>query len=477
MADGVLDVLYASLENHFETIDMALVSKCNMNHELREQAKNALGELKIAITKSFERLQSVNYRKACEESLAALVARPSYAEVVSPSRGDFVNNSRNSCPLIVSATESFENASSNDVQKMLKEVINPREKKIGIKNVRAIANNKVIVQCCSSADRDKLKNELKTNGLLQSAEPKGKNPALLVKNVPTEIDNNEIANIIFDQNPDIFADGESSKDINLKFTLKKFPNNRHVVCELPPNLHQKCLSSGYLHFEWSICRVENFVIINRCFKCLGYNHKAVDCRNSVACFKCAEEHKSEHCENTASQVCVNCIRYNKKIKDASKKVDVKHRPFADKSSLRVIQLNLHRSKIATQQLILNMDTSDIDVALVQEPYAYNGSLPFFPSSYRTYFNAGCDTIKAAIIVRNQELSTFFDLNNVDYNMVFIHITFNAFKFILLSYYFEPNRNIDLDLHKISEVFAVIDCRRLIWGMDANMALRAPAILI
>ncbi|KAF8796388.1 hypothetical protein HNY73_000768 [Argiope bruennichi] len=96
---------------------MALVSKCNINNELREQAKNALGELTIAITKSFAQLQSVNYRKACEESMAALVTRPSYAEMVSPSRGDFVNNSQNSCPLIVRATESFENASSNDVQK------------------------------------------------------------------------------------------------------------------------------------------------------------------------------------------------------------------------------------------------------------------------------------------------------------------------------------------------------------------------
>ncbi|KAF8768468.1 hypothetical protein HNY73_021285 [Argiope bruennichi] len=90
MADGVLDVLYASLENHFETIDMALVSKCNMNMS-EGTSQDALGELKIAITKSFERLQSVNCRKACEESLAALVTRPSYAEVVSPSRGGFVN--------------------------------------------------------------------------------------------------------------------------------------------------------------------------------------------------------------------------------------------------------------------------------------------------------------------------------------------------------------------------------------------------
>ncbi|KAF8788412.1 hypothetical protein HNY73_009913 [Argiope bruennichi] len=148
-----------------------------MNHELRERAKNALGELKIAITKSVERLQSINYRKACEESLAALQGH------------------------------------------------------------LTLKWNKL------------KKNELKTNRLLQSAEPKGKNPALLVKNVPNEIDNNEIVNIIFDQNRDIFADGERSKDINLKFTLKKFPNTRHVVCELSPNLHQKCLSSVYLRFE------------------------------------------------------------------------------------------------------------------------------------------------------------------------------------------------------------------------------------
>ncbi|KAF8789996.1 hypothetical protein HNY73_005085 [Argiope bruennichi] len=50
MADGVLDVLYASLENHFETTDMELVSKCNMNHELREQARMPWGSSYIDIT-------------------------------------------------------------------------------------------------------------------------------------------------------------------------------------------------------------------------------------------------------------------------------------------------------------------------------------------------------------------------------------------------------------------------------------------
>lgn len=138
-----------------------------------------------------------------------------------------------------------------------------------------------------------------------------------------------------------------------------------------------------------------------------------------------------------------------------------------KQDLKCVQLNLHKSKAATQQLVLNMETDDIDCALVQEPHCYKGSLPGYPSSYRLYYDSNSDIVKAAIIVRSHNLITFLDCKNTDYNMVSLDVSIGTSAFTLFSYYFEPSRNVDLDLHKISQAFLNKNLNRLVWCMDAN----------
>ncbi|PRD25852.1 UNVERIFIED_CONTAM: hypothetical protein NCL1_39713 [Trichonephila clavipes] len=141
--------------------------------------------------------------------------------------------------------------------------------------------------------------------------------------------------------------------------------------------------------------------------------------------------------------------------------------FFSQPHLRILQLNLHKSKSATQQLILNMEARNIDVPMVQEPHSYKGSLPRFQSSYRVFFSHSFDIIKAAIIVRNRNISIFMHLNYLDYNMVTVRLNINIVSYLFVSYYFEPSKNIDFDLQKISQIFSNMPINRLVWSMDAN----------
>ena len=74
-------------------------------------------------------------------------------------------------------------------------------------------------------------------------------------------------------------------------------------------------------------RVEDFLVMNRCFNYHGYNHRAVECQNVLSCYFCFGKHKNDSCSNCKFQVCVNCIRYTKKLKSESKKVSVMQKPI------------------------------------------------------------------------------------------------------------------------------------------------------
>ncbi|GFY62360.1 general transcription factor II-I repeat domain-containing protein 2 [Trichonephila inaurata madagascariensis] len=114
-----------------------------------------------------------------------------------------------------------------------------------------------------------------------------------------------------------------------------------------------------------------------------------------------------------------------------------------------------------------MKADNIDCALVQEPHSYRSSLPSYPSTYRLFYDPNSDIIKAAIIVRSRHLSTFIDYKNTDYSMVTLEVITGSTAFTLFSYYFEPSKNIDSDLHKISQVFSSKNLNRLVWSMDSN----------
>ncbi|XP_035215182.1 zinc metalloproteinase nas-4-like [Stegodyphus dumicola] len=91
---------------------------------------------------------------------------------------------------------------------------------------------------------------------------------------------------------------------------------------------------------------------------------------------------------------------------------------SEKLVLECMQLNLHKSKSATQQFILNNETDNIDRTLVQELHCCKSSLLGYPGTYRLDSNS--DTVKTTIIVRSHDLSDFFDSKNTDYNTVTLH---------------------------------------------------------
>ncbi|GFX04636.1 uncharacterized protein TNCV_2773671 [Trichonephila clavipes] len=236
------------------------MSKCNMNNQVREDARQALGSH----------------------------CNPSYANVVASS-GVTKNKGKSSDYCVVVDSD---NCSSEDVKKIIKAKINPAESKLGVCYLKNIRGNKLLVKCFSENDRDRLLTEIQEKSPeLKVSVPKRRNPAIIVKNVPNEVKNEDLLKVITEQNPEIVVDDESIRQCRgVPFTLKTFQPTRHVVIETHPTVRKSILRQTRLKIIWSACDVDDFLIINRCFNCLGYNHRADECNNALACFHCSGEH-------------------------------------------------------------------------------------------------------------------------------------------------------------------------------------------
>ncbi|GFY05028.1 hypothetical protein TNCV_561601 [Trichonephila clavipes] len=102
--------------------------------------------------------------------------KKTYSSVVAPSfDGELNEPSRMTCSVLIAA----ENCNSDDVRKLFKAQINPRKEKIGIRYVKEISDNRIIVNCASEKDRDKLMTRIEANlKFLKPTVPKRKNPTM-----------------------------------------------------------------------------------------------------------------------------------------------------------------------------------------------------------------------------------------------------------------------------------------------------------
>ncbi|GFY49993.1 gag-like protein [Trichonephila inaurata madagascariensis] len=271
MAESEDDAFFAVLENQCKIIETALLSKCNMNQKMREEARQALGELKSSVYRNFFTIKSEKFVEACKESLKdamSSVPKKTYSSVVAPSFGGELNelSQKSSCCSVLIAAE---NCNSDYVRKLFKTQINPRKEKIGIRHVKEISDNRIIVNCASEKDRDKLMTRIEANPkFLKPTVPKRKNPTMLIRNVPNDVDDSELLDVIREQNPEIFASNECWNESRVRFVLKKFQHVRTVVIEFHPKIRKNVNAVGSLKIMWNMRRIEDFLVINRCFQCI-----------------------------------------------------------------------------------------------------------------------------------------------------------------------------------------------------------------
>ena len=63
---------------------------------------------------------------------------------------------------------------------------------------------------------------------------------------------------------------------------------------------------------WQLCYVNDYIKVNRCFKCSKFNHKAGHFKGELACPFCSGNHKLNECNAERKDFkCVNCINFNK----------------------------------------------------------------------------------------------------------------------------------------------------------------------
>jgi len=110
--------------------------------------------------------------------------------------------------------------------------------------------------------------------------------------------------------------------ITAKSRYKTKKGNYNIVIQVSPHTRKQIFQTK-LKIGFEICKVGDYLVPTRCYKCSRFNHKHSDCKGVETCPHCAGKHKLKECTAPAREhKFINCITYNRHNKN--EKVEENH---------------------------------------------------------------------------------------------------------------------------------------------------------
>lgn len=89
---------------------------------------------------------------------------------------------------------------------------------------------------------------------------------------------------------------------------------RHIPVTLPESLAAHLMKMKSLTFGFQECRIQNYVTVLRCYRCLQFDHIAKDCAQNIDfCSLCGDQHNYKNCSNERRR-CRVCVLHNEALR-------------------------------------------------------------------------------------------------------------------------------------------------------------------
>jgi len=182
--------------------------------------------------------------------------------------------------------------------------------KIGITTFKGLRNGRLLIETQNKTEIDVLSKTINEicGEELEASTPKHRNPRLIIYNVPDELNIENAKELIMKLNSELCIEKE---DTTPRYLFKDKRKANNLVIEVNSTTRMKFLGKK-MKLCWNMSNVDDYIRINRCYKCSKFNHRAKDCKGTLTCPLCAENHSlRERKPSKEKYKCNNCTNFNK----------------------------------------------------------------------------------------------------------------------------------------------------------------------
>lgn len=303
--DDVKEIIQCEVQKFAARQTEDIAKNTNQLHEdLRKNFNNTVSsEIKQAVNKVQEVMKTSNQNPKLSYSAVASTGISRHTtEIINNTKQD--DNFEFFVVPIKDHPKSYKSAS--EIKKAFKEAIKPSDFDLRVNHlitlnslaIKIIAKTVNLEKLCKCSNLNELGLKIKDKERLK--------PRLLIRDFPSDIAFSDIVKVIAKATG--YNDNLEEIRVLTEFT-KKNGNSRNIVIEVSPQVRIKLINYGRLYLNYESCRIEDYVRVLQCYKCLKFNHLAKNCTATVTtCGHCSGEHNSRDCTQKNKIKCANCDR-------------------------------------------------------------------------------------------------------------------------------------------------------------------------
>jgi hypothetical protein len=367
----------------------------------------------------------------------------------------------------------------------------PRDYGIRVDKIIPLKDNAVLLESRCDSILKLSDSQILKDLRLKAVPIKKRWPRMLIADVPASVTQDQLTEELSAQNlPDsipeqfigkIFKHGRKASGASQSRALTDSVN---YVVELHPAARKHFLQTGRVYTTWRSHPIRDFLEVTRCYNCQHYGHLSRNCKSPQACGFCSSTtHESSRCparDNPQEHKCVNCQRSGAKNTAHHTAANVcpifKHRLQEAINStqlmdnkLKVIQVNLRKSRTATEELTAHMLRNNIFIALVQEPYiCRHGSNYKIPNLNGLQMAASTSAKFLAAIIYNKDCaSPLFVPQLSNSHIAVISAQLETTQLFFASVYLPPSTDIRTEIPALQRAVEATAGNKLVIGGDLN----------
>ncbi|GBO98768.1 hypothetical protein EVAR_252_1 [Eumeta japonica] len=226
-------------------------------------------------------------------------------------------------------------AKPDQVVKAIREVVDAREKGVGVDRVRKTRNQKVVLTCASDDAIKRIETRIKIKSKdLQVSKPEPSLPLVIIRDVLKVNSDQQIIESLKRQN------GHATEGLDWGKVEARV--ECHPVLEVSPALYTRLIKAGFVYVGLQRRPVWDQSPLVQCSRCLGFGHSKKYCREqNDKCAHCGSDHTGPLCPGrkaAQSPKCINCTRACCE--------DVAHSAFSQECGVRAKWDAIARTKVA-----------------------------------------------------------------------------------------------------------------------------------
>jgi len=176
--------------------------------------------------------------------------------------------------------------------------------KVGVQSLKTLRDGRVIIEVGSKKEIELLEERIRERcGELETNIKKTRKLRLVILNIPNEINMENVEETLIKRNTEINIQ-EGSIVPKFIYTTKRA--TRNLVVEVDSETMKKLQQRVKL--GWTICRVDEYVSVKRCYRCSRFNLNHRECKGEEVCPLCIGNHSLKQCTAAPTEYkCINCM--------------------------------------------------------------------------------------------------------------------------------------------------------------------------